>query len=219
MKNYLYISREKIDMLLPQVPMEIKKKVSSRIGFNLGILTGEIAEERRSLDHLVNQSETISDYIINNADVGSIDSGSAWVKDELYAYLGHFPEAEKAVFFIGSSQRTNVVLGGSTANLLSQQRSNEVGYGQSYLPYLVDQMLLCVSSGQFLGSLNETTRYVSVGVGHPQDPSKWYELVDKMQDFKREPLIKIEFLAKKLVFRSDGHWASMLGTPVYVVSA
>lgn len=218
MKYYLYISREKIDMLLPQVPMEIKKKVSSRIGFNIGILNGEIAEERRSLETLVNQSETVSDYINNHTDVGCVDSDSAWVKGEFDAYLGHLPDAKEAVFFIGRSLQTNIVLGGSTANLLSQQRSNKVGYGQSYLPYLVERMLDCVSSGHFFENLDETTRYVSLGVGHPDDPSKWYELVDKMQDFKREPLTRVEFLAKKLVFKSDGNRASMLGTPVYVAS-
>lgn len=135
------------------------------------------------------------------------------------AFLGHFPNAKSAVFFIGSTQGVNIVLGGSTGNLISQERSSSVGYGQSYLPHLVDMMHSCIKTGAFLDDVKETTEYLSTGVGYPGEPSPWYELVDRMQAFKKEPLIQIEFLAKRLVQNESGSHSSVLASPIYVASS
>jgi len=35
MKYYTYISDSKIDMLLPQIPHEVKKKMATKFGFDL----------------------------------------------------------------------------------------------------------------------------------------------------------------------------------------
>jgi hypothetical protein len=40
MKYYVYISDAKIDMLLPQVPHEVKKKMASEFGFDFKLLKG-----------------------------------------------------------------------------------------------------------------------------------------------------------------------------------
>ena len=216
MHFYLYISKEKVDMLMPQIPMKVKKKVSAKIGFNLGVLTGEIAEERYSLDDKVNRAKTVSDYIINSGNAGEIGSNKPWIKGRMEAYIGHFSNAKSAVFFIGSANGVNLVLGGSTGNLISQQNSSSVGFGQSYLPHLIDMMHSCVESGRFLEDVEHTTEYLSTGVGYPGQRSPWYMLVDQMQEFKKEPLIQIDFLAKTLVYNEDGSRISILASPVYV---
>ena len=218
MKFYHYISKEKVDMLLPQIPVTEKKKVSAKIGFNIGILTGEIAEERLSLDDKVNRAKTVSDYICTFEDVGEVSSDSPWIIGKMNAFLGHFPSAKSAVFFIGNTENTNIVLGGSTGNLISQQNSSDMGYGQSYLPYLIETMHSCIDTGIFLEEIEDTTEYLSRGVGYPGQPSPWYELVDKMQDFKQEPIISIEFLARRLVRRAGKSHASILASPIYVYS-
>ncbi len=218
MEYYLYASKEKVDMLLPQIPLTEKKKVSSKIGFNLGVLTGEIATERLSLDDRINRVRAVANYINLAATVGDPGSDAPWIKGSMRAYLGHFPKAKSAVFFIGSVDNVNLVLGGSTGNLLSQVQNDDVGYGQSYLPHLVEMMHSCVRTGQFVGDIEATTDYLSKGVGDHNQPSPWFNLVDQMQEFKKEPLIEIEYLAKTLVYNDSGSHKSVLATPVYVTS-
>jgi len=217
LKFYWYVSEEKVDMLLPQVPLTEKQKASSKIGFNLGILKGEIAKERLSLDDKINRVKVVSNYISLIRAAGDIDSEKSWIKGTMSAFIGHFPSAKSAVFFIGNINNVNLVLGGSTANLVSKANSEDVGYGQSYLPTLIDNMHSCITSGEFMNSdTNELTKRLTSGVGHPESPSPWFELIDKLQGFKKEPLVEIEFLAKILVKKDQGGHKSILATPLYI---
>jgi hypothetical protein len=50
MRYYQYISDSKVDMLLPQIPLKAKQKITSEIGFDIKILSGKIKTERDSLD-------------------------------------------------------------------------------------------------------------------------------------------------------------------------
>ena len=50
MKYYIYISDAKVDMLLPQVPHDVQKKVSTDFGFDMKILKATRKTEAESDD-------------------------------------------------------------------------------------------------------------------------------------------------------------------------
>jgi uncharacterized protein DUF7019 len=43
LKYYIYVSKAKVDMLLPQVPLTFKTKFDAEIGVHIGILSGKIS--------------------------------------------------------------------------------------------------------------------------------------------------------------------------------
>ena len=55
MRFYQYISDSKVDMLLPQIPLKAKQKITAEIGFDIKILTAKLKTERDSLDDRVSR--------------------------------------------------------------------------------------------------------------------------------------------------------------------
>lgn len=62
MKYYIYISDAKVDMLFPQVPHDIKKKVATEWKMDLKLLSAARKVETESEDNRIARLETVVDF-------------------------------------------------------------------------------------------------------------------------------------------------------------
>lgn len=79
MKYFVFVSNTKVDMLLPQIPQEVKSKLAAEVGVNVGILMAKLKSERDrgvKLDH-ISRLNAVTKYIRNTQDIGTIDEPKA----------------------------------------------------------------------------------------------------------------------------------------------
>jgi hypothetical protein len=221
MKYYLYISDAKVDTLLPQIPLEVKQKISAEIGVSIGVLTARIQSERATNEDRVSRLVAVERALRNHSSVGTLRAPARWIADTASAYLSHFDERKQLAFFVGRSGGTNFVLGGSAVHLIGHTSNGDVSAGWSYMPRLLETLEDVLRRGVDL-ALNDTSlaEYISSGVGHPDYPSDWCEVINRVQERVKGPSIEIEFLAKRLTMGpAENGSMSILATPLYVAMA
>jgi|SRR6185295_3433137 len=221
-KYYLYISDQKVDMLLPQIPTKIKHKLSAEFGVDVGVFKARLQSERIAYEDRVHRLAVVERHI-RSGDLGTLDNPKAWISDTAAASLGNFVENDKLVFFIGRSGKSNFVLGGSVAHLISRDPATDVSVGWSYIQDLLETLESTIANGADLAlSEHDLVSSLSLGVGHPDSPSPWYNVIEVVQQRVRGPAIKIEFLAKRLAVGEassrDGR-LPILASPLYVAMA
>ena len=87
-KFYIYISDAKIDMLLPQVPHDIKKKVANEFKVNLKVLEVGRKSESESEESRVARLQSVVQYLRSELHVGSIDQPSDYIDGEFTNEVG-----------------------------------------------------------------------------------------------------------------------------------
>jgi hypothetical protein len=88
MKYYIYISDAKVDMLFPQVPHDIKKKVATEWKMDLKLLSASRRTETESDDNRVARLETVIDFIREYGNLGSVDAPDEYIQDTLLMRWG-----------------------------------------------------------------------------------------------------------------------------------
>src|SRR2546430_14102855 len=107
MKYYIYISDTKIDMLYPQIPKPILKKIASSLSIDLKLLGAEVnigAKSNPSEETRYAKVKIVSEYIEKHLDVGSVDAASTYFKGTLPMRWGELAESG-TVFFVGYTNR------------------------------------------------------------------------------------------------------------------
>src|SRR5215469_16175433 len=82
-KFYIYISDAKVDMLLPQVPHELKKKVANEFKLNLKVFEVGRKSETESENSRVARLQSVVRYLRSELQVGSVDQPSEYLDGEL----------------------------------------------------------------------------------------------------------------------------------------
>src|SRR5436309_3024639 len=86
MKYYIYISDTKLDMLYPQIPKALLKRIASELSINLKLLGAEaniVAKNDQSNETRYSKVKIVTEYIEKHLDVGSIDAPSTYFKGTL----------------------------------------------------------------------------------------------------------------------------------------
>jgi hypothetical protein len=138
MKYYIYISDAKVDMLFPQVPHDIKKKVALEFKMDLKLLSASRKTKTETEDNRVARLETVVDFIQEYGNVGSVDEPDQYVADTLLMRWGPYngdPESG-VVYFGGETPSTVVGLGGSMRHVVGNAGTSEA-YGDSLTPFLM----------------------------------------------------------------------------------
>jgi hypothetical protein len=60
---FTYISDAKVDMILAQIPAVTQENIATKIGFNCGLLSGEVGSEARTLETRVARLRVVEDYV------------------------------------------------------------------------------------------------------------------------------------------------------------
>jgi hypothetical protein len=219
MKYYIYISDTKVDMLYPQIPKPVLKKIASNLSIDLKLFGAEVSVASKSSpsdETRYAKVRIVSEYIEKNLDVGSVDAPSTYFKGNLPMRWGPVHEGPGAglytgaVYFGGYTNRTVIGIGGSGINLIgSVSGSSPVPTYRlmSGLPSLL----------QVLGNDPELNRKDATQEGA-------LEIIEKATHNLNGTTQQLEFLAKTLLqgrifetFRNEAY--VVLGTPIYVALA
>jgi hypothetical protein len=144
MRNYAYLSRRKLENYYPQLPLDYRERVETKIGFDVKVAKLEIGSKLGELsDH--DKVQALEAYLADRGEVGDVDSDREWIRGRMKAgSLSDYPK----LFVVGSPEPadypTVIGLSGSVEHLIGwdvdrlktdepdlllQRRSQEVGVG------------------------------------------------------------------------------------------
>jgi hypothetical protein len=193
MKYYIYISDAKVDMLFPQVPHEIKKKVATEWKMDLKLLSASRRVETEREDNRIARLETVVDFIREYGNIGTVDNPDQYIEDTLpmrWGMLTTTPENSIA-FFAADTDKTTVGLGGSAQHLLGPSGGGEIGYN-SLTPALMDCLYKELGWGadhfRDLGGTSDRTDEIFLRAVHASAT----DMVGPKQN--------LEFIAKRLLY-------------------
>ena len=220
MKYYIYISDAKVDMLFPQVPHEIKKKVSTELGFDLKLLSAKRKVETESDDNRIARLETVVEFIREYGNLGSGSKPDEYFEDTLpmsfYSFTKDLGIGAPPVYLSGwdESHSRLIALGGSARHLIGGFTPSDVQVSDSIGITILENLR------QILGEKGRKERAATTS-----DLSVVYRL-EKYQEYNETDATKrgtelIDFFAKRLASgdKSDDCPAIVLGTPLYLAKA
>lgn len=208
-------------MLLSQMPQKTKSEIAAEIGVNVGILKASLKSERESIppENQVERLKSVVEYIKRYEKPGTIDQPSSWIEDNLDSRIITLRDNKYFVFFCGKSNNdTLVALGGSAANLVSQSKPQPIFIGWSFLPYLLDSLRIVVSGTSGMELHQEMTETEFSRYHSEKHEFEWMDLIKAAEESSYSPIMKIKFLAKKLLVGKHPHdgFRGVLATPLYV---
>jgi hypothetical protein len=206
MKYYVYISDAKIDMLLPQVPHDLKKKVATEFGFDLKILSAKRKSEIQDEDTRVGRLETVVEFIRQYGDLGTLDEPKPYIEDTLpmkSGTLGHTSSGDPQLIYFGAQTHKTVLgLFGSVKHMIGASGLTALPGGS------VTNLILAYLKG--------TVRF---------EQSEVFDAVEHLTTSMDSPLEQLEFFAKRLLYkpespgRSGDKRAVIMASPLYVAKA
>jgi len=221
MKYYEYISDSKVDMLLPQVPLATKQKVSKEFKVDIKFLSGKLSMEHSTLDNRVARVTAVSSFIAADQNVGTIASPDSWIADIAIAGVGYFADDQKLIGFAGQSDGTYFLLAGSSGHTIgADPKDASFGMGFSFMPrmarYLKDALKEVDNHGA-----DENDDYVRMYLGTDQSDTKhdyWRKIIEHGYRDLSDVTMSIEFLAKRLLSITGNRGTYLLATPLYVAT-
>jgi len=227
MKFYVYISDAKVDMLLPQVPHDVKKKVAMEFGIDLKVLTAKRITEVESEENRISRLETVVKFIQESGNVGTVDKPAQYIEGTLPMRWGPYDTLGNAkpsfAYFGGETDKTVLGLGGSLHHVMGNVGTSDPSYpSASVAPFLLSYLGKELAAGPSESKGEETS-----GAQAHSDEELAGLAVHLATRGMKGPLQRLEFLAKRL-FQApiprperDSHpeMHVLLATPLYVAMA
>jgi len=207
MKYYTYISDAKVDMLFPQVPHDIKKKVATEFGIDLKFLSAKRKAEAEPEENRITRLEVVAEFIRNSGKVGSVDDPNEYIADILQMWN---TTIEEIFYLTGRTEKTFFGMGGSLQHVIGSAAKSELP--QSIAGVMFNSLRKFLNEESPQTHADETFLSIFMGVA------------DSQNNWLKGPTEKFEFLAKRLWYES---WTSknsqelraLLATPLYVAKA
>ncbi|EIE99896.1 DUF7019 family protein [Saccharomonospora glauca] len=205
-RYYVYISDDKVDMLLSQIDPALLRKRTTEVSVTLPLLGAKRGVEAASKADRIARLERVVRYVHDFGDVGSIEEPGQFFGGILPMRWGPF-HGTSLVYFGGESDGIVVGLGGSGKHVLGASAADDTeGVPRSVTPNLLEGLAAEPEIGDLLGvgtaSDDEALRAVALATAN-----------------LRGPLQNVEFVAKRLLHgRVDGRHV-VLGSPLYVALA
>lgn len=224
MKYYLYISDSKVDMLLPQVRDDVKKKVAFEFKIDLKVLGLVRRAEHEGPNDRVARLQAVCDHLESEGRIGSTDDPLDYFGDTMPMKWGPLRRLRGAVrnqadrtdwnfiYFSGSTDKTVVGLGGSESHVIGSPAVTGRYVPPSGVPGI----------SHYLGELVLETE----GEDFPIDaePSALESAV-RVNSSMRGTTQQLEFVAKKLLYGQQPAASGsnvqhvLIGSPLYVALA
>ena len=220
MKFYEYISDAKVDMLLPQVPLAIKQRISSELGIDFKIFNAKIKSEVNTLENRIAKLRSVVQYVNENENIGTLENPEKWIYGETEASCGYIGDTTDIIAYTGGMVGGCYILAGSSGHAIGADPNDEaVGFGFSFLPRLMRSLK---RTSEFLeesisdvGEENESPIQGLIGKGDVLEDS-WNKFIQNVWKKFDGPTVKIEFLARRLLVTGQEGRISLLITPLYV---
>ena len=74
MKYYLYVSDSKVDMFIPQMADDRKKKIAIDFKIDLKLLSASWKSEKEAVNERIQRLEAVSSFIRNWGNIGTTDN-------------------------------------------------------------------------------------------------------------------------------------------------
>ena len=207
MKYYVYISDAKIDMLLPQVPHEAKKKIATEFGVDLKIFKVGRKSEEEIEDNRITRLDAVVTFLREYGNLGSVEE-----PDEFFEGNQEMAMAcdSEGVLFTSSSEELALCLAGSQRHLIGNYEAGDGNRMESNSMGIYRMLREYEKKGRIIESLAGAT---------PEDSIRFLAM-----DFSRDtqfPKHRLEFIAKSLFqahISVPGEFTGLvlLGTPLYV---
>lgn len=198
---YVYISEGKLSMLLGQAG--VRSKIGGEIKLSLAMAEVSGRWDRGASDEqLINRAKK-AEELMEPARLGSVDEPREYIRGELAMRYGLVTkDGETAVFFVGRTLRTALLLGGSSSHLLSKGKP------------LVD-------TGSY-SAVDRLVAFMDRSRNGRWDEGEYY--MEHLVTIEKEvggPRRKYAFLAKVLATAKGGKrsFDGVLATPIYVTLA
>lgn len=224
MKYYLYISDSKVDMLLPQVRDDVKKKIAYEFKIDLKVLGVARRAEHETPNDRIARLQAVCDYLESEGRIGSADDPLEYFGDTMPMKWGPLRRLRGAVrnladrtdwnfaYFSGSTGQTLVGLGGSESHLIGSSPPTGRFVPPSGVPGI----------SHYLGELV----LEAAGDNFPADaePSALESAV-QVNSSMRGTEQQLEFVAKRLLYgelpQGSGNNIEhvLIGSPLYVALA
>jgi hypothetical protein len=204
LKFYTYVSKAKVDMLLPQVPRVFKNKFSAELGINIGIFTTKISSESsgRVDDSDVHRLELVSDYLKSSDEVGDLKSSKKWIKDDLEVKHLTVKENRNLFLLVGKKHDAYHLLGGSTHHIIGNVKAAEVSVNYSYFPQLVEELSDALSEKGQAREEAVQQHLAEQGIFEKDllsmEQEEWAEVVCSLYERSTSPTFSVRFLARFL---------------------
>src|SRR6266702_901597 len=208
MKYYIYISDTKVDMLYPQIPQPLLKRIASNLSIDLKLFGAEVnigAKSGSSEETRISKVRIVSEYIEKHKDVGSIDAPSTYCKGTLPMRWG--PIGGQTIYFSGSSTRTSIGLGGSLKHVIGAHAESP------------ERRLSSSDMGSILETLEEALEHYESHKEINTSLSEYERVFDAILTVRAYTTglkQQVEFLAKTLLQGQSSYKYVVLGTPIYV---
>lgn len=216
MKYYVYISDAKVDMLLPQIPHEEKKRLATEFKFDLKLLSGSRRTETESEDNRFTRLEAVVAYIREFGNIGSVDEPAEYIEDNLEMRWGPYEpdnKTEPLVYFGGTTDQTIVGLGGSLVHVIGNTGTSATD-SASATPVLLARLKKELSIDRPIVSSDNDALNSALA-----QPGDWSLRAVELATTQMEgPMQLMEFMARRLLY---GRGISkkkkvLLATPLYV---
>ena len=219
-RNYLYVSDAKVDAYLPQITAAEKQKVSAKLGFNVGLLSGELRTERMSLDNRIYRLAAVEAEIRRTQTIGSPTSPASWIDGTLSVSPAVFKSEPDLMFFFADNERHFLGLAGSAHHVIGNLRPSTATTSLSYLHSLLGT--LSGIEGKFAGVLKkedpELEHYIHVGK-RTESVRQWTRVLESISNqFAETPRLVVSFLARRLISQAfpEGGRRYTLASPLYL---
>jgi len=217
MKYYLYISDAKIDMLLPQIPHEAKKKIATEFGFDLKIFKASRKAEEEVEDNRISRLEAVVAFLREYGNLGSVDEPDDFFEgDQEMSMVQDY----EGVLFTSLDDNSALCLAGSPKHLIGNYTP---GNGNSMMSISIG-IYSVLREYEQKGEISDLEKHFD-----PAGMVHW--VADEFNRDAHIPKQRIEFIAKRLLVqqvsipdnRNPGKVVFtgqvLLGTPLYVALA
>lgn len=243
MKYYLYISDTKVDMLLQQIPHDVKEKLASEFKIDLKILGATWKRESEIERGRISRLEAVCEFLNTFGNVGHADEPSQYIADTLlmkWNTYTHDLGKVDIVYFGGVTDKSIVGLAGSTHHLIGSTlqpkdviiSSAGMSAGPPIIFWLEGLGRTVCDSLMIYEYMRPDDTYRNLG----PESNSWLMNAFLVTQTMQGPKQNLEFLAKRL-FQGDYYydrkqyeapiktledkklWHVVIGTPLYVALA
>jgi len=218
-RYYLYISDAKVNMLLPQVPGALQRKVSAKFGFDIKVLSGSLETERATLDNRVARLAAVEAYLVENEPIGTPDQPASWIQGRVNAKF--LDIGNGAILFVTGDTASILGLGGSAHHLVGAAAPDRVGLPFSFFPGLSTQLTSLIDKRpDWLVGMDETTLRKELGPGVDRELDAWASVVIWASAHAKVGVQTLEFLAKRLMTTRTPQGVTItMASPLFIASA
>jgi hypothetical protein len=220
-KYYLYISDAKVDMLIAQIPRNVKKKIATEFGFDLKVISAKRKNETEIEDNRVTRLEAVTSFIREFGNLGSVDESDEFFEGALPMRSGPMTMGtnltpSSVIYFGGRTRKTVVGLGGSPRHIIGSIGSSPV--------FPIGSLSLAILD-YISGHVDRNAAEMPVW---SRDARPLLGEIVLMTRQLRGPQQNLEFMAKRLVSgalpdyvqmldkTTKGATQVLLGTPLYL---